>query len=192
MDEVLGRRGQTLEDMFFAKQDAVLIEKLRELEKMEQSLKALSAVSGITNEAVLKKLVELNIHPDLLATLAVVPLVEVAWADGEVQPKERRAIMEGAASVGLGKGSVNRALLEEWLKQRPPAKLLDAWTHYIAGLSEVLTNDERESLKSNLLDRARAVAEAAGGFLGIGSAVSRAEQAVIAQMAAAFVPSKGS
>ena len=190
MDEVLTRQGRRLEDEFFAKQDALLIEKLRELERMEHTQKALAAVSGITNEHILKRLVELEIHADLLASLAVVPLVETAWADGVVQEKERHAILKSAEGTGFGRGTVDYALLEEWLNLRPPPAMLEAWVHYIRGLCEVLTPEECTELKTNLLSRAREVAEAAGGFLGLTSKVSPEEKTVIARMEAAFDTTK--
>ncbi len=186
MDEILTRQALRLEDEFFAKQDAILIEQRKKLLAMEHTQAALTAVSGIRNEAILKKLVELNIHPDLLATLALVPLVEVAWADGEIQPNERKAILEGASKIGMSQGSVDYTILEEWLKQSPPKSLLTAWIHYVEGLCEVLTDDERDKLKSNLLHHAQTVAESAGGFLGLISPISSKEKALLAQMAAAF------
>lgn len=187
MDEMLSKNGRLLEDEFFAKKDALLIEKFRELERMEKTQKALSEVSGITNEAVLKKLLELDIHADLLATLTLVPLVETAWADGEIQDVERQAILAGSTRHGMGPGSVDYVLLEEWLKQKPPAKMLEAWMVYIRGLCEVMTDGEIQEIKSLFLSRARRVAEAAGGFLGLTSKISRGEEAMLKKLESAFV-----
>lgn len=44
--------------------------------------------------------------------------------------------------------------------------------HYIAGLREVLNQQELNDLKASLLGRARRVAEATGGLMGIGSKIS--------------------
>jgi hypothetical protein len=41
-------------------------------------------------------------------------------------------------------------------------------------------------LKQDLLGRARGVAEAAGGFLGLGKRISSAEQAVLTELEQAF------
>jgi hypothetical protein len=186
MDAGLAGRGRKLEDLFFAEQDAKLIAKQRELARMARTQRALADVSGITNQEVLRRLLELDISPELLASLAVVPLVEVAWADGSVHERERKAILDGAAGVGMGRGSVDYELLEEWLTQPPPASLLEAWVHYIAGLCEVLSEEDRKSLQLSLLSRARLVAEAAGGFLGLVSKVSAQEEVVLDRMAKAF------
>ncbi|MEI8351807.1 MAG: hypothetical protein WCG36_05785 [bacterium] len=186
MDDILLKNGRLLEDEFFSKKDAILIEQLRQLQRMEQTQKALSEVSGITNKAVLKHLVDLDIHPDLLATLALVPLVEVAWADGEIQTDERKAILEGSVKLGMGPGSVDHTLLKEWLKQKPSPKMLDAWIAYVRGLCEVLTPPERNALRDTFLTRARHVAEAAGGFLGLTSKISSEEEAMLKKLASAF------
>jgi len=195
MDTKLNQTARLLEDLFFAEQDARLIAKQKELAHMARTQQALAEVSGITNKDILRKLVELGVSPDLLASVAVVPLVEVAWADGRVDEKERKAILDGAAGAGIGRGSVDFELLEEWLKQPPPASLLEAWTHYIAGLCESLPDEDQRVLQQSLLSRARLVAEAAGGFLGLVSRVSAGEEAVLQRMAGAFacnVPRKSS
>lgn len=185
MDEFLMRRAQQLEDQFFARKDAILIEQQRKLMAMEKTQAALAAVSGIRNEAILRKLVELDIQPDLLATLSLVPLVEVAWADGTIQPEEHDAILAGASKIGMAQGSVDHAILQAWLRNLPPKSLLEAWVHYIEGLCEVLSPSERNTLQDNLLGHARIVAESAGGFLGIGT-ISAKEKAVLDAMSAAF------
>lgn len=190
MDDLLQRQASRLEEEFFAKKDAILIEQQKKLLAMEHTQAALTAVSGIRNEVVLKKLVALDIHPDLLATLALVPLVEMAWADGKIQENERTAILQGASNIGMGKGSIDYTLLDEWLKIKPPDSLLTAWVLYIEGLCERLTPEECESLKTTLIGYARKVAEAAGGFLGLGSPISSQEQALLDKLTAAFTGGK--
>jgi len=135
---------------------------------------------------VLDKLIELDIRPEVVASLSVVPLVEVAWADGRIEERERAAIMEAAAAGGLSKGSPDYELLGCWLAHRPGSELLEAWTHYVEGLCELMQPEERESLRAALVERARRVAEAAGGFLGLTSPVSKAEQQVLDRLDKAF------
>lgn len=181
----LASRARAMEDVFFAKQDALLIEKKKQLAKMEHTRKALAEVSGITDEKILQKLVDLEVSPEVLASLSVIPLVEMAWADGEVQAEEKKAVLEGAVECRISKGSVNHQLLEEWLTRRPPAKLLTAWIHYVAGLCELLSDDERANLKEDLLKRTRAVAESAGGFMGL-MKISLGEQSMLEKLDKAF------
>jgi hypothetical protein len=55
----------------------------------------------------------------------------------------------------------------------------------VRGLSERMAPQELASLKAGLMERAKAVARASGGFLGVG-AVSAAEQDVIDRLESAF------
>ena len=88
-------------------------------------------------------LLALEIDSETLAALTLIPLVEVAWADGSIAQQERDAILEAAASVGITPESESYFLLGNWLKKAPPAGLLEAWESYVAALSETLTPDAR-------------------------------------------------
>ncbi len=176
---------RALEESFFLEQDKVLIEKLRALKRTAETKEALSAVSGIKSDAILTRLVQLEVKPELVAALATVPLVEVAWADGRIDEDERRAVLEHADNKGMKPGTMERELLERWLTHRPEPKLLDAWRTYVEGLCEGMTAAERAQLKEQLLHATRATAEASGGFLGMGK-ISAAEQRVLDQLAASF------
>ncbi len=183
MDDNLAKRGRSLEEIFFMERNAKLIEQRKQLEQLKMNSDALAAVSGIKNPAVLEKLVSLGISAGTLASLAVLPLVEVAWADGQLSDKEKEAVLSGAAHNGMAKESIDYSLLDSWLKQRPQPQLLEAWIHYIAGLKEVLSPQEMAQLQSDLLNKARKVAQAAGGLL---SKISSEEQAVLKKMESAF------
>jgi hypothetical protein len=116
----------------------------------------------------------------------VVPLVEVAWANGNVDQKERRAVMAGAEASGVTAGGPSHQLLQRWLERRPDGRLLQAWGEYIVGLCAQLDPGEKRALRDEILGRARTVAEAAGGYLGLLNKVSREEELVLEQLAKAF------
>lgn len=176
---------RALEDSFFLEQDRVLVERLREMRRMAETKEALAAASGIRSDAVLARLVELEVKPEIVAALAAVPLVEVAWADGRVEEAERAVVLAHADAQGIRPGSLERDLLERWLSHRPEPRLLEAWRAYVRGLCEHLGPAERDQLREELLRRTRATAEAAGGFLGVGR-VSSAERRVLEALAASF------
>ena len=152
---------------------------------MTESKEILGKVSGITNEAILERLVNLNIRPETLAALALVPLIEVVWADGEVDEKERAMVLAYATSQGIALGSIDRELLERWLARQPEASLLNAWQHYVQGLCECLSRSERDVLKEELMRNVRKAAEASGGFLGMGK-ISGQERQVLAELESSF------
>jgi len=177
--------GQSLVDAFYLEKDRKLSEHKADLRRMAETKEALSALSGIHNEDVLRRLVELNVRPETLAALAVVPLVEIVWADGIVDDEERQVVLERAAAQGIVAGNVEHDLLERWLAHRPEPALFDSWQQYVRGLCEQLTQAERQALKEELLADVLAAAEASGGFLGMGR-ISTEEKAMLAKLEACF------
>jgi hypothetical protein len=182
--EILRDRGKSLEDEFFRREDQRLNRQREQMRAAEMDRTALANAAGIANPAVVDKLLELGVKAESVAALGLVPLVEVAWADGDLDRRERGVLLDRARASGLTDGSYE--LLEAWLDRRPDPKLLTAWTHLVRGISEQLGREETARLKADLLDRARAVATASGGVFGIGSKVSSAEAAMLAQLEAAF------
>ena len=179
-------RRKALEEEFFSKENARLAAELRLKRMTDEAKAAMSRVSGIEDGPVLDKLVELGIGAGTLAAMTLVPLVEVAWADGKMDRKERDAILKGAEAQGVEPGSDAFALLEDWLANRPPPRLLAAWRDYVGALCEEMLPEDRKQLKREVLSRARAVAEAAGGFLGMGDKVSLEEEQVYGILETAF------
>lgn len=178
---------KVLIDAVFFEQDQQLRKAFRErMEKLERR-EQLAQISGIRDEAVLDRLVQLEIGPETLAAMEVVPLVFVAWADGKVQTKEREMILAVAQAAGIQPQDERHPLLEHWLKRRPGADMIEAWKHYIKGLCQHLDSEEIQRLQHELLDRARMVANAAGGILGFGEKVSPAERSVLDSLEQAFV-----
>jgi hypothetical protein len=175
-----------LEDAFFSNQDAKLIEQLRVMEKMKESKEALRKVSGIKSDEVLEKLVALNVRPETLVSLGQVPLIEIAWADGKIDEKEREAMLKAVVDAGFEKGSINYTVIESWMTHRPPKQMLTAWVHYIRGLCENLTDEEKNRFREKIIDRAMQIAKASGGFLGLTNKISGAEQKVIDTLKTAF------
>ncbi len=184
-DRNLGDRRVALEEAFFARESEKLRQQLRDLDNTKRKKEALAAASGITNDAVLDKLAALNISSETVAALALVPLIAIAWADGSLDDKERAAMFAKAQEEGVTQGDVSHDLFERWLSERPPANLLGIWKDYVRSLVENMSAEDRRFFKGRVLDRARGVAESAGGFLGMNK-VSAAEQKVLDELASAF------
>jgi hypothetical protein len=181
----LDDRRRALEDSFFHKRNKELMEELRVQLELEAKRKKLSAVSGLSDNELLDKFIHLNMEADTVAALSLVPLVRVAWADDHLERKEIDAILSAALNSGIAKGSASYRCLESWLDQRPDAELKEAWVLYVKELTKSLSTVDKEIMKSGLLERARQVAQAAGGLLGLG-AISANEQAVLDDLATAF------
>jgi len=177
----LRNSGKALEDSFFARENAQLLKKLKEKQAQEAKREAFKEVANIDSEELIDALIALDLEVSDLAALSIVPLVEVAWADGEIQKKEREAILKAAAEVGITPGNENYELLVNWLNTKPEAELMNCWTQYARDIEASLDSALGSVLKERLMSRTRKVAEAAGGFLGIG-AVSKSEQAILDEL----------
>lgn len=183
--QVLAERKKALEEQFFARQEKELRERVRRQAEEQSRRAGLAEASGLDDPAVLDRLAGLGLDGETVTALELVPLVEVAWADKILHQAEREAVLRAAEESGVGAGSPAHALLESWLENRPSRELVRAWKDYVEALVAELGPEERQALREEVLGRAHAVAEAAGGFLGIGK-VSEAERAVLAELERAF------
>jgi hypothetical protein len=176
----LRQSGKALEDSFFAKENTRLLEQLRKKQAEEAKRQAFRD-ANIKSEQLIDALMALEIDVAAMSALSIVPLVAVAWADGEIQEKEREAILKAAEEGGIEPGSANHELLENWLKVKPGRELLSTWKEYAHAIEERLDSVVGNELKVRLMTRTTAIAKAAGGFLGLG-AISKAEQAVLDEL----------
>jgi tellurite resistance protein len=183
--EFLDERRKALEDQFFAQEDQRKLDGLRRRQKALERKQALRENSGISDEAVLDQLAEAELGPEGLEALALIPLVVIAWADGKVEPAERRAVL-GAAKEAGGVQPETLHALESWLETPPRRELIEAWRGYIEALGQTLDATSRAAVKREILERARAVARAGGSFLGFGGTVSTAEEEALADIERAF------
>ena len=184
--QFLKDRRTSFEEIFFAKQDAKVLAELRQESERKAAIEGLARASGIDDAELLGRLVELGIDARSWTALSLVPLVEVAWADGSIDAKERTAVLTAASEHGLHRTAPGYVLLETFLRKRPEAALFAAWGGYMTELAAQLSPGERDAVRTQILDRARKIAASAGGILGIG-AISDAEKRVIANLEKPFV-----
>ena len=116
------------------------------------------------------------------------PLVHVAWADGRIQPAERKVILGVAEQRGL-LANGGRATLELWLSTPPSSdqlhkdlRCLNALSRARGGLADEFDQDTLQLLLAQCQD----VADAAGGLLGLVPARREAELAALKEIAAAL------
>lgn len=183
--ELLAKRRKSLEEEFFAKENARLRRELQTRRERESAREALR-IAGITSEPLCDRLLDMGIDAEAVAALALVPLVAVAWADGEIHEREREAILHAARDAGLPENRPAYQLIEGWLTHAPDTHLLELWADYVRCLCAELEPARQREFRDELLGRTRAIAEAAGGFLGLTSKISAKEQAVLDRLAGAF------
>ena len=178
-------RGKALEDRFFQQQDQKLLEKLQQDLSHRESREALKAISGIDDQNVLDSLLDNDINANTFAAISLIPLIAVAWADKKMEEGEKKALMKAAQDSGISESSPSFMLLESWTYEKPDDDLFETWKEYIRELKGHLDDQSLANIKSTVVGRAKAVAESAGGFLGL-SKVSFAETAIIKECERAF------
>ena len=128
----------------------------------------------------------LKISRDNYRLVMLLPMVYVAWADGRIQAKERRLIMQVAEDRGLLENG-GRATLEHWLSIAPNEAQLKA---DLAMLNELCSSHGSDEFDADcaqmLIAYCQDVADAAGSVLGFTSARSEAEQSALKTIAAAL------
>lgn len=169
----MAQRGRDLEDAFFHDVDLKLIEELRAASKNKASRLALAKEAGISDERLAEELVELDVTPESLVAIRLVPLVMVAWADREVSDEERDTVIAEARRLGIHPGTVADKMLDSWLRKRPSQVLCDAWARYTRSLLLDIPYEIREAYVKEIKREMLAVARASGGMMGFGSVNDR-------------------
>ncbi len=177
---------RSLEDAFFARENARLLEEMRKKAALQERRDALRQVIKGADDALLDHLLTLGVNAETVLAMMLVPLVRVAWADGAIDATEREATLKAAEQRGAHPGTPSHDLLRTWLERKPGESIVAAWGKYVEGVWPSLASRERDELRERLLGLARGVAEAAGGFLGLGSKISPAERAVLDEIEAAL------
>lgn len=157
------------EDEYFRRQDRELVEKLRRASVAEQERHVLETQTGIHDAAMLEQLQELGFTPATIALLPLIPVLQVAWAEGGVSSAERTAILNLARSRGIEAASEADHQLAEWLDRRPSANTFRKAMRLIAAMVEHPGEGFQDITADDLLKYCEQIAHASGGIFGIGA-----------------------
>jgi hypothetical protein len=175
-DDPLSGRKRAQEEDYFQKKDRELIEKARERAKIQQQLRELGEQVGITDPEVSRELADLGFTTETVKLLPLMPVLEVAWAEGGVTDAERKMVVNLARTRGIEAGSPADAQLVEWLDRRPDESVFRRANRLINALFE---SEARFKLTSDdIIKSSEAIAEASGGLFGI-RRVSSEERATL-------------
>jgi tellurite resistance protein len=178
-DERFGKHD--LEDDYFRKQDRELIEKMRKAAAADEAQRALGAKSGIEDPDVLREIARLGFSPDTVILLPLMPVLQVAWAEGGISPAERALILEFARHRGVAEGSAADQQLAEWLAHSPAPDVFSRASRLIAAMLAAGSGPARDLSVDDLVHYCESIAAASGGILGLGK-VSAGERAAIEQI----------
>lgn len=182
-DNPLSDRGRSLEDDFFRKQDQELIEKMRRAAAADKTRQHLTASTGLQDPALIAEVQALGFSPETVALLPLVPLIEVAWAEGGVSDAERALVVELARSRGIAEGSAANRELKEWLRARPTAEMFARANRLVRAMLTAATPDSPAITADDLVKYSESIAAASGGIFGMNK-VSAEERALLERIAA--------
>ncbi len=178
-DELHGKRDH--EEDYFRKQDLELIEKMRKAAAAERERRELGARTGLTDPDLLRDIELLGFTPDTVVLLPLVPVVQVAWAEGGVTPQERALILDFARHRGVEPGSAADSMLAGWLEFHPPDAMFSRAARLIKAMLAAHAPELHDLTAEDLVAYCERIAAASGGILGLGK-VSSAERAALVQV----------
>jgi len=165
-DNPLGDRGRAFEEDYFRKRDRELIEKIRKASAADEARREMGSRTGLQDPAMLKELQALGFTPDTVALLPLVPLVQMAWAEGGVSDAERKLIVRLARSRGIDEGGAADLQLSAWLSNPPVPEVFAGAARLIRAMLDA--PDAGQTLTADdLVKYCESIAAASGGILGI-------------------------
>jgi hypothetical protein len=178
----LADQARKREEDYFRKRDRELIERMREAAAAEQTRKDLQAKTGLQDPELVRDLQELGFTPETISLLPLVPVLQVAWAEGGVSSAERKLIVNLARSRGVESASEADRQLTEWLDRRPAADVFERATRLIRAMLDRPGDTPTDVSVDGLIKYCENIASASGGMFGIGR-ISAEERAILAGIA---------
>jgi len=180
--EGLRDRGRALEEEYFRKKNRELVEKMQASARDEQLRREMGAQFGLSDPEMLRELQGLGFTPDTIGLLPLVPIVQVAWADGNVADAERKAIVSLARARGVAEGSAADHQLRAWLADRPAPEVFSGATRLIRAILDVPTGEPKAVSADELVGHCESIAAASGGLFGL-NRISPEERALLTSIA---------
>lgn len=167
------------EDKYFHEVDAEARRRLRQtLEDNARNLEQNAAIAGavgIDDHAIADQIRALGFGGEAARVFDLLPLVHVAWADGQIQRGERAAILKILAARGIAPGSEPFRMIEAILEERPAESFM---RQSLAVLRRVVAS--KGGGADEIVELCMKVAAASGGFFGFGARMGEEERGLIA------------
>ncbi len=181
-NDMLRERGRSLEDEYFRKRDRDLVEKMRQAAAAEEARQQMGSRTGLQDPEILDELQRLGFTPDTVVLLPLVPVVQMAWAEGGVTEAERALIVRLARSRGIEEGSAADRELSAWMTNRPDDAVFAHAGRLIRAMLASGSDKVANLSVDDLVQYCEQIAAASGGILGIGR-ISAEERALLSSIA---------
>lgn len=179
--DMMAERGRSLEDEYFRRKDKELVEKMRRAAAAADARAEMGKKLGLTDPEMLQELETLGFTPETVVLLPLVPVVQMAWAEGGVTPAERLLIVKLARGRGIQDGDAADRQLSDWLDRRPGEQV---FAHATRLIRAVLAAGHGDSSADDLVKYCESIADASGGILGFIGRVSAEEREILVTITA--------
>ena len=183
--DAFAERERGLEEEYFHRKEKELVDMMRRASAAEKARRDMMAQTGIHEPDMLRELEALGFTPDTVSLLPILPVVEMAWASGQVTDAERGLVIEFARSRGIQDGSVADRELAGWLAERPSADVFARGRRVVRAMLTAGGHTPGALTADELVDHCEAVASASGGIFGLHK-ISADERALLTRMASDF------
>ena len=141
--------------------------------------------TGLHDPALLKELQNLGFTPDTVMLLPLVPLLEMAWAEGGITAAERDLTVRLARSRGVVADSVADRQLTQWMATRPDPSVFARAGRLTAAMLASGSDQATSGLTADeLVAYCERIAAASGGILGLRlGSVSAEEKSLLSRIA---------
>jgi hypothetical protein len=181
--DAFAKRGRALEEEYFRKKDRELIEKIRQAAATEQARKDLGRKAGLDDPQLIQELQDLGFTLDTVGLLPLVPIIQMAWAEGGITKAERELILRLARSRGIEVGSAADRQLTEWITHQPAEAVFARAKRLIRAMLDSSSAETGGLKADDLVKYCEEIASASGGMLGI-RRISAEERALLSSITA--------
>jgi hypothetical protein len=171
------------EEEYFWKKDQELIEKVRRAAAADQAKREVGERAGLSDPGLIEELSALGFTTETVVLLPLMPLVQMAWAEGGVSDAERQLIVKLARARGVVDGSAADRQLAAWLISRPDEAVFTRATRLIRAMLASPAAAQSGMSADDLVKYCESIAAASGGILGI-NRISAEERALLSSIAA--------
>lgn len=177
------QREHWLEEEYFRRKNQELIDRIHQQQELETERQHLAEMVGVDDPELLGALQELGFHEDTVQLLHIVPLVQVAWAEGGIAEYERNRILQFAYLRGILPGSVAHQQLTHWLTEKPTEAFFENSLRAIGIILETLPPEQREASRQDLINYCVHIASSVGRRLLALPELPKEERTIIAHIA---------
>ena len=178
--DIIQERGRSLDDDYFRKKDRELVGKIQRAAEAERARADMGRAAGLSDPALAQELLDLGFTAETVVLLPLVPILQMAWAEGGITKEERDLVVRFARGRGIAEGSAADLQLTSWMTNRPDEAVFTRAGRLIRAMLD--SGSDTALNADDLVDYCETIASASGGVFGIGR-ISAEERKLLSGLA---------